>query len=84
MADPVDKLVPLVREIGAETAALLREMREMRAENAALHEQTRAMIQALDKRLGVIESIQNSHRQVLIANTLLGKLMMGGSEEWFR
>jgi hypothetical protein len=44
MADPIDMIVPLLRE--------------MRAENAALHEQTRALIQALDKRLGAVEAAQ--------------------------
>jgi hypothetical protein len=42
MADPADMIVPLLRE--------------MRAESAALHEQTRALIQALDKRLGAVEA----------------------------
>jgi hypothetical protein len=38
MADTVDMIIPLLRE--------------MRAENAALHEETRELIKALDKRLG--------------------------------
>jgi hypothetical protein len=67
MADPIDMIVPLLRE--------------MRAENAALHEQTRAMIQALDKRLGAVESAQNSYRQAMIADTLLSKLVTGEFEE---
>ena len=44
MAEPADMIVPLLRE--------------MRAENLTQHEQTRALITALDKRLGgmVLES----------------------------
>jgi hypothetical protein len=78
MVDPTDMIVPLLREMRAENAALLR---EMRAENAALHEQTRGLIQALDKRLGAFESAQNSYRQALIADTLLSKLVTGEFEE---
>ena len=78
MADPVDMLLPLVREMGAEIAA---QLGEMRAENAALHEQTRTMIGELDKRLGAVESAQNSYRQALMADSLLSKLVIGEFEE---
>jgi hypothetical protein len=78
MVDPTDMIIPLLREMRAETAA---QLREMRAENAALHEQTRALIQALDKRLGAVESAQNSYRQALIADTLLSRLVTGEFEE---
>jgi hypothetical protein len=67
MADPVDMIVPLLRE--------------MRAENAALHEQTRGLIAALDKRLSVVESTQISFRQALTADSLLSKLVTGEFEE---
>ena len=67
MADPVDMIVPLLRE--------------MPAENAALHEQTRELIRALDTRLGGVEEAQKSYRQALTADTLLSKLLTGEFEE---
>ena len=67
MADPVDMIVPLLRD--------------MRAENAALHEQTRELIKALDKRLGAVEGAQGSYRQALTADSLLSKLVTGELEE---
>jgi hypothetical protein len=56
-------------------------LREMRAENLAQHEQTQAMIAALDKRLGGVEGAQKSYRQALTADTLLSKLVTGEFEE---
>jgi hypothetical protein len=41
MSDPADMIVPLLRE--------------MRAENLEQHELTRALVMALDKRLGGVE-----------------------------
>jgi hypothetical protein len=67
MADPVDMIVPLLRD--------------MRAENAALHEETRGLIKILEKRLGAIEGAQNSYRQALTADTLPSKLITGEFEE---
>ena len=67
MTDPADMIVPLLRE--------------MRAENLTQHEQTRAMISALDKRLGGVEEAQKSYRQALTADTLLSKLVTGEFEE---
>ena len=67
MTDPADMIVPLLRE--------------MRAENLAQHEQTQAMIAALDKRLGGVEGPQKSYRQALTADTLLSKLVTGEFEE---
>jgi hypothetical protein len=67
MAEPVDMIIPLLRE--------------MRTENAALHEQTRALIAALDKRLGAVEAAQSSYRQALAADTLLSKLVTGEFQE---
>ena len=67
MAGPADMIVPLLRE--------------MRAENAALHEETRELIKALDKRLGAIERAQDSYRQALSADTLLSKLATGEFED---
>jgi polyhydroxyalkanoate synthesis regulator phasin len=67
MADPADMIVPLLRE--------------MRAENAALHQETRELIKALDRRLGAVEDAQHSYRQALTADTLLSKLVTGEFEE---
>ena len=67
MPDPSDMIVPLLRE--------------MRAENATLHEQTRELIRALDKRMGAVEGAQKSYRQALTADTLLSKLLTGEFEE---
>jgi polyhydroxyalkanoate synthesis regulator phasin len=66
MAEPADMILPLLPE--------------MRAENAELHEQTRELIKALDKRLGVVEGAQGSFRQALTADTLLSKLVTGEFE----
>ena len=67
MTDPADMIVPLLRE--------------MRAENLPQHEQTRALVMALDKRLGGVEDTQRSFRQALTADTLLSKLVTGEFEE---
>ena len=63
MADPADMIIPLLRE--------------MRAENAALHEHTREMIKALDRRLGAVDEAQTNYRHALTADTLLSKLVTG-------
>ena len=67
MADPVDMIVPLLRE--------------MRAETAASDEQTRALIKGLEKRMGAVEETLKSVRQALTADTLLSKLVTGEFEE---
>jgi hypothetical protein len=67
MTDPADMIVPMLRE--------------MRAENAALHGQTRELLAALDKRLGAVETAQKSYRAALSADTLLSKLVTGEFEE---
>ena len=67
MADSVDMILPMLRE--------------MRAENVELHEQTRVMIAALDKRLGAVEGAQVSYRQALSADTLMSRLLTGEFEE---
>jgi polyhydroxyalkanoate synthesis regulator phasin len=67
VADAADMIVPLLRE--------------MRAENATLHQQTRASVDALDKRLGKIEETLTSYRQALTADSLLSKLVTGEFEE---
>jgi hypothetical protein len=67
MTDTEDMIVPLLRE--------------MRAENLTQHEQTRALVMMLDKRLGGVEEAQKSFRQALTADTLLSKLVTGEFEE---
>ena len=67
MADSIDMILPMLRE--------------MRTENAAMHEKTQRLIAALDKRLGAVESAQVSYRQALSADTLMGKLLTGEFEE---
>ena len=67
MTDPADMIVPLLRE--------------MRTENLAQHEQTRALVMLLDKRSGGVEEAQKSFRQALTADTLLSKLLTGEFEE---
>ena len=59
-------------------------LREMRVENAALHGETRELIKALDKRLGAVERAQDSYRQALSADTLLSKPVTGEFEEGIR
>lgn len=67
MMDPADMIVPLLRE--------------MRAENLAQHEQTRALVVALEKHLGGVEGAQGGFRQALTADSLLSKLVTGEFEE---
>jgi len=67
MAEPTDMIVPLLRE--------------MRAENATLHQQTRALIEALDRRPGRVEEAKTSYRQALTADTLMSKLVTGEFQE---
>jgi hypothetical protein len=63
VAEPADMIVPLLRE--------------MRAENATLHQQTRNLIEALERRVGRIEETQISYRQALTADSFLSKLVTG-------
>jgi polyhydroxyalkanoate synthesis regulator phasin len=67
MANAIDMMVPLLREI--------------RSENAGLHEQTRLLISALDKRLGRVDGAQKSYSAALSADTLLSRLVAGKFEE---
>jgi hypothetical protein len=67
MTDSADMIVPLLRE--------------MRAENPAQPEQTRALVTMLDRRLGGVEEAQKSFRQALTADTLLSRLLTGEFEE---
>jgi hypothetical protein len=67
MAEPADMIIPMLPE--------------MRAENAGLHEQTRAMIAELKKRLGGVEGAQKNIRAALTADTLLSRILTGEFEE---
>ena len=67
MADVNDMLLPLLRE--------------MRAENATMHERTQVLIAALDQRLGAVETAQVSYCQALSADTLMSRLLTGEFEE---
>jgi hypothetical protein len=67
MADSIDMIIPMLRE--------------MRAENAALHAQTREKFTVVDQRLDKLESTLNGFRQALTADSLLSKLVTGEFEE---
>jgi hypothetical protein len=67
MADPIDMILPLLRE--------------MRAENAARHEQSLEKFAAIEQRLDKIEAAQLSFRQALTADSLLSKLVTGEFEQ---
>jgi hypothetical protein len=67
MADPVDMIVPMLRDL--------------RSENAELHGQTRALVSALEKPVGAVEETLKSVRQAQTADTLLGRLLTGEFEE---
>ena len=67
MAEPGDMIMPMLRE--------------MRAENASLHEQTRALIAALDRRMGSVKAAQASFKQALGADSLMSRLLTGEFDE---
>jgi hypothetical protein len=67
MADPVDMIVP--------------PFCEMRAENAARHEQSIEKSSAIERRLDKIEAAQLSFRQALTGDSLLSTLVTGEFEE---
>ena len=60
-------------------------LREMRAENASMHEQTRGMIAALEKRMdarfSAVEAAQSSFKHALRADTLMSRLLTGEFDE---
>jgi hypothetical protein len=74
MAEPVDMIIPMLREMRTGN-------REARAENMRLHEETRGLVRALERRLGAIEESQISYPQALTADSLLSKLVTGEFEE---
>ena len=67
MSDPVDFIMPMLRE--------------MRAENVALHEKTHADFTRMEKRIDKIEDTLKNFRQALTADTLMSKLITGEFEE---
>ena len=71
MADPIDMILPMLRE--------------MRAESAAQHDQTRAEVREkfaiVDRRLDKLEATLTGYRHALSADSLLSKLVTGEFEE---
>ena len=67
MAEPADMIMPMLRE--------------MRAENAARHEQSLERFTAIEQRLDKIEAAQLSFRHALTADSLFSKLLTGEFEE---
>ena len=67
MAETVDTIMPMLRE--------------MRAENAALHAQTHERFTIVEQRLDKLEAPLNSFRHALTADSLLSKLVTGEFEE---
>ena len=66
MSNPIDLIIPMLRE--------------MRAENAALHDKTRQDVSGIEKRIEKIENSLTSFRQALTADTLMSKLITGEFE----
>jgi polyhydroxyalkanoate synthesis regulator phasin len=56
-------------------------LREMRLENLNEHENTRALLTVLDRRLGSDASAQKSFRQALSADSLMSKSATGEFEQ---
>ena len=67
MADPIDMIVPLLRE--------------MRPENATRHEEVLSKFDRVEQRLKKSEDTQVSFKQALTAGSLLSKLVTGEFEE---
>jgi hypothetical protein len=67
MTDAIDMILPMLRE--------------MRAENAARHEQSLEKFTSIEQRLDKLEAAQLSFRQALGADSLLSKLVTGEFEE---
>jgi hypothetical protein len=65
MGDTAEMIVPLLRE--------------MRAENAVLHEEMLNELELIERRLRSLEERQASFKQTLAADSLLGRLVSGSS-----
>lgn len=67
MAIPEDMIVPMLRE--------------MRAESAQRHSETIGRFDSVERRLAKLEATQTSFKQALTADSLLSKLVTGEFEE---
>lgn len=67
MADTVDMIIPLLRE--------------MRAENAARHGEVLGRFELVERRLKALEEAQVSFKQALTADSLLSRLVTGEFEQ---
>ena len=67
MAEPIDMVLPMLRE--------------MRAENEARHGEVLARFDRVEQRLQKLEDAQVSFKQALTADSLLSKLVTGEFEE---
>jgi hypothetical protein len=67
MADPIDMIVPMLREL--------------RAEVGAHRGETRESFKVLEGRMRALQEAQTSFRHALTADTLLSKLVTGEFEE---
>ena len=74
MVEPTDMILPILRDMRADNAAA-------RKENAKLHEQTREMIGALNKRMDGMERAQKNFSSALAADTLLSRILTGEFEQ---
>jgi polyhydroxyalkanoate synthesis regulator phasin len=67
MADPIDMIMPMLRE--------------MRAENEARHGEVLSRFERVERRLDKLEDAQRSFKNALSADTLMSKLVTGDFEE---
>ena len=67
MADASDMILPMLRE--------------MRAEMATRFDATDGRLEAIDRRLNAMESVQESFKHALTSDTLLSRLLTGEFEE---
>ena len=65
MPDPIDMIIPMLRELSAEVGAH--------------REETRESFKILENRMRSLEEAQTSFRHALTADTLLSKLVTGNS-----
>lgn len=67
MPEPLDMLLPLLRE--------------MRAENVSLHNATAQRLEVLERRMASLATADGSFRQALSADSLLSRLVTGEFEQ---
>ena len=68
MADPVDMIIPMLRE--------------MRAEISARFDGVDVRLDTVEKRLKALEDVQASFKQALVGDSLLSKRVTGEFEGW--